>query len=110
MTETCVARFVSLPSSDGHDAHSTPSLLAPAAACLTAVGLAGYQVNPDTELSELSERPADPGDAETTTATLRTVDIDPSGEDVDVVPGTVVKRTRAGREALDTRPVRGDVD
>lgn len=77
---------------------------------LAAVGLAGCQLNFDTELSEQSERTVDPEDAEAMTVDVRNGDIALSGADTDVVSGTVVKRTTDGREALDAVDVTATVE
>ncbi|MEF8886328.1 MAG: hypothetical protein V5A30_00870 [Haloarculaceae archaeon] len=76
---------------------------------LGAVGLAGCQMDLETELSERSERTVDPEGAEAMTVTLRNGDVALSGEDTDAVSGTVVKRTQDGREALDAVDVTANV-
>jgi DUF4097 and DUF4098 domain-containing protein YvlB len=77
---------------------------------LAAVGLAGCQVNFGTELSERSEWTVDPEDAGAMTVGLRNGDVELSGEDTDVVSGTVVKRTRASRKALGAVDVTATVE
>jgi DUF4097 and DUF4098 domain-containing protein YvlB len=77
---------------------------------LAAVGLAGCQVNFGTELSERTERTVDPEDAGAMTVGLRNGDVELSGEGTDVVSGTVVKRTRASREALGAVDVTATVE